>query len=151
MSTRRMPKPESDAGPLLGALFRHARREAIVAAESAVAKAGFHGVREAHFAITQRLWDLPRGARLTDLADYSGVTKQSMSALVDDLEAAGYLERVADPDDGRARVVRFTARGRKLAVVLRGAVRNVEADWAQRVGTARLETLRATMKLLTGK
>src|ERR1700730_13286920 len=52
------------------------------------------------------------GTRVTDLAERLGVTKQAVSQLVDDLEAMAVLERVIDPDDARARRVRFTSRGR---------------------------------------
>lgn len=44
------------------------------------------------------------GSRLTDLAAQAQVTKQTASTLADQLVRAGYLERVPDPTDGRARL-----------------------------------------------
>jgi hypothetical protein len=38
-----------------------------------------------------------------------------MGALFDSLEDAGYVERVEDPDDGRASRIRLTARGQRFA------------------------------------
>src|SRR2546430_13380949 len=42
------------------------------------------------------------GMRLTDLARFAGMTKQSVGEMVDDLVERGYVERVPDPEDGRA-------------------------------------------------
>ena len=52
----------------------------------------------------------PEGTRLSVLAERAQVAKQTATALVDKLERAGYVERVPDPTDGRARLVRLTAR-----------------------------------------
>ncbi|MGF0317793.1 MarR family winged helix-turn-helix transcriptional regulator [Nocardia fluminea] len=57
----------------------------------------------------------PGGTRLTDLAAQAQVTKQTASTLADHLVRAGYLERVADPTDGRARLLRLTPTGRTAA------------------------------------
>ena len=51
------------------------------------------------------------GTRLTALAESAGMSKQAMGQLVDDLERLGYVERVPDPADGRAKIVRLTRRG----------------------------------------
>lgn len=51
------------------------------------------------------------GIRLTDLADRAGITKQAMSELVIDLVRLGYLQRTADPRDGRAKLISFTDKG----------------------------------------
>jgi DNA-binding MarR family transcriptional regulator len=91
---------------------------------------------------------MPEGARLTQLARASRITKQSMSALVDDLEGWGYVERVADPDDARAIRVRLTAQGRSYAQAARAFARNVETDWAKRIGARRVAELRKTLEML---
>lgn len=51
------------------------------------------------------------GLRLSELADRLGITKQSVSQLVDDLEAEGYVARTPDPTDGRAKLVVFGPHG----------------------------------------
>lgn len=53
------------------------------------------------------------GTRLSDLAERLGISKQATGQLVDDLEALGALERIADPSDGRAKLIRFTALGQE--------------------------------------
>ena len=82
------------------------------------------------------------------LARAARITKQSMSALVDHLEKAGYVERVEDPHDARASLVRLTSRGRAFGRAVRTFVHGVEADWAERVGARRMEELRAALELL---
>ena len=55
---------------------------------------------------------------------------QAMGELVDYLEARGYVERLPDPSDGRAKLVRLTERG-WLAYRLAGrSVTELEATWA---------------------
>jgi DNA-binding MarR family transcriptional regulator len=53
------------------------------------------------------------GSRLADLAEQASITKQSAGFLVDQLERAGYVERIPDPSDARARLVRIAERGRR--------------------------------------
>ena len=52
------------------------------------------------------------GSRLTDLATATGITKQAVNQLVNDLEAMGFIERLADPEDGRAKLITFSQEGR---------------------------------------
>jgi hypothetical protein len=54
----------------------------------------------------------PDGTRLTVLADRARMSHQAMGEMVDELTRHGFLERVPDPADGRARLIRPTARGR---------------------------------------
>ena len=70
--------------------------------------------------------DRRSGTRLTELARRAGVTKQAMMVVVDELEVRGFVRRTPDPDDGRAKVVRLTARGRTLGAECRRAVAAVE-------------------------
>ena len=46
------------------------------------------------------------------LAERAGMSKQAMNQLLRSLEALGYIVRSDAPDEGRARIVRFTKRGR---------------------------------------
>lgn len=69
----------------------------------------FAFIREAHINLMPHL-DL-EGTRLTELAARMEVTKQAVGPVVDELVSWGYLERVPDPSDGRARLVRFTPTG----------------------------------------
>lgn len=113
-----------------------------------LAASDFKGLQPAHSAVIQPLWKRPEGERVTTLARASRITKQSMSALVSDLEAGGYVERIADPEDARANRVRLTAKGRSCAHAVRAFAREVETEWAAVVGVRRIEDLRATLELL---
>jgi len=135
-------------GPLLGSLLRLASQLMTERLAAWIAASGFEGMQPAHSAAIQPLWENPGGARVTTLARASRITKQSMSALVSELEAAGYVERVADPDDARAIRVRLTARGRAYGRAVRAFSRAIEAEWAERIGKQKIADLRATLELL---
>jgi DNA-binding MarR family transcriptional regulator len=139
---------ETGHSPQLGALIRLAAQ--VMSEELArwIADSGYEGIQPAHSAVIQPLWAAPEGARITDLAQISRITKQSMSALVADLEEGGYVERVADPDDARAQRVRLTARGRAYGRAVRAFATRLEAAWAARVGEQRIAQLRVTLELL---
>lgn len=138
----------SHPGPRLAALLRVASQAMTERLAGWIAASGFEGVQPAHSAVMQPLWEKPEGLRITALAHASRITKQSMSALVTDLEGAGYVERVPDPDDARAVRIRLTVRGRSYGRAVRAFARSVEAEWAAQVGAQRLEELHATLELL---
>jgi DNA-binding MarR family transcriptional regulator len=92
--------------------------------------AGYEGLSAAHQVVFENL-DRD-GTRLTELAARAGMTHQSMSELVSVLEQRGYLERRADPGDGRARLVCLTAPGRRMARRALQEMAAIEAEWRQR-------------------
>lgn len=141
-SRRRGP---SGTAPLLGALLRLAHQAMSQELARWLSESGYADLQPAHSAAIQALWREPGGARLTTLAQTARMTKQSMGALVDHLSRAGYVERVEDPEDRRASLVRLTARGRAYTKAVRAFVRRVEAEWARRVGERRLEELKETL------
>ncbi len=78
------------------------------------------------------------GIRLTDLAERLGVTKQATAQLVDELVELGMFEKVPDPTDGRAKLIRFSERG---GFGLREGMRQLgalEEEFADDVGPDRL-------------
>jgi DNA-binding MarR family transcriptional regulator len=91
----------------------------------------------------------PGGVRLTDLAAGMRITKQSMAATIDQLEEKGYVERIADPEDGRAKLVFLTARGLELVRVFRKFVREIESDFAARLGAERFNHMKQALIDLT--
>jgi DNA-binding MarR family transcriptional regulator len=108
-----------------------------------LAAAGFDDVTPAQARVFQRI--APEGSRLTDLAAQAGITKQSAGFLVDQLEHAGYVERVPDPADGRARLVRVAERGVRSVEASRGIVAQVEAEWTAHLGARRMAQLRSIL------
>jgi DNA-binding MarR family transcriptional regulator len=104
-------------------------------------------IRSAHTRLFPHI-DL-EGTRLTVLARRAGISKQAAGQLVDDLVAMGALERVPDPDDGRAKRIRFGRRDGELGLFqglrvlgeLEGELRTSlgDADWeALHTGLRRL-------------
>jgi DNA-binding MarR family transcriptional regulator len=88
------------------------------------------------------------GTRLTELAEQAQITKQSAGFLVDQLERAGYVERVPDPADARARLVRFTERGREVVRLARKVERQVLREWRRHLGPDRFAALQDALTSL---
>jgi DNA-binding MarR family transcriptional regulator len=89
-------------------------------------------ISAAHIHITRHL-DL-QGARLTDLAQNAGMSKQAMGDLVDQCEAWGLVRREPDPRDARARLVQFTPTGLLWLQAFREAVAQAEKEFRDEVG-----------------
>jgi DNA-binding MarR family transcriptional regulator len=84
------------------------------------------------------------GSRLTQIAAKAGMTKQAVGEVVADLERLGYLERVPDPDDGRAKIIRLTARGWEAQAAALRIFAEVERRWSEVVGDDSIAALRET-------
>jgi len=110
----------------------------------AVVAAGITDITLAQARVAARIG--PEGSRVSDLAEQARITKQSAAFLVEQLESAGYVERVPDPSDGRARLVRLTARARPVAEAADAEVQRVLTEWADHVGEQRLHQLHETLR-----
>jgi DNA-binding MarR family transcriptional regulator len=128
----------------LGILLFVANRELERRAHDAVTAAGFTDITVAQARVAARIG--PNGSRVSDLAEQARVTKQSAAFLVDQLEAAGYVERAPDPTDRRARLIRLTTRARRVAEVADAEVEQVLAEWADHVGEKRLRQMHDTLR-----
>jgi DNA-binding MarR family transcriptional regulator len=120
--------PRRERRVTLIALFRHTAQRMVAELVEALHDAGYTDISATHQAVFENLD--PDGTRLTVLAARAGITHQSMGELVQELERRGYLERVADPTDGRARIVRLTRRGRQVVRVAVETIAQIEARWA---------------------
>lgn len=103
----------------------------------------FGDLRLAHSPVLQHVSD--DGSRLTEMAERAQLTKSTMNYLVNDLEAMGYVERVPDPADGRAKLVRPTEKGRRAVVEARNVIAEIERDWADLLGREKLDELAALL------
>jgi len=126
-----------------GLLMYIAHREAEDRIFAALAGAGFADVTRAQGRLLAGI-DLD-GTRLVVLADRARIPKQTALALVNGLESSGYVERVPDPTDGRARLVRLTARGRSVLPVAAAEEARIEAAWTARLGKRRMAALRSAL------
>jgi DNA-binding MarR family transcriptional regulator len=138
----------ADVGPTLGTMFRLIHSAMLQEYSRWLASTEYDDFKPAYAAIMQPLWAAKQGERLTTLAAIASITKQSAGALVDALLAGGYVERVPDPEDGRAMRIRLAARGRRYGRDVRRFSREFEARIAGKVGARRLKQLRADLDLL---
>lgn len=88
------------------------------------------------------------GTRLTDVAERAGLRKQSVSQLVDELVAAGYVVRRPDPIDKRASLISFTKKGRQFLGHAAGVKRDIEDGLERTLGTASYQELRRLLEAL---
>lgn len=139
---------DHDDGRRIGELLRVPGQAVMRHIAGALARAGYADLRPAHMPIFIYLDHPPAGTRVTDLADRAQVTKQSMGELVTYLEERGYVERMPDPTDRRAKLVRFTDRGWAVHETAPRIALDLEADWAARIGQQRFDQLRAILKEL---
>jgi DNA-binding transcriptional ArsR family regulator len=92
------------------------------------------------------------GTRQTELARRLGVSKQAVGQLVDELVEMGALERIRDPTDGRARLVRFVHGPDGTHGLLHGlaVLGQVEAVLRDELGPERWARLHGDLTALLG-
>src|SRR5262245_12620831 len=91
------------------------------------------------------------GTSVSELARRAQITKQSMAELVAHLERHGYVERVPDPSDRRARLVRATSRGQEVYAIAREVIAELEREWTERLGATKMRQLRELLEELNEK
>jgi DNA-binding MarR family transcriptional regulator len=94
--------------------------------------AGFEELSLAHMAVLR--YPSPDGVRPSVLAERAGMSKQAMNRLLGSLEDSGYLVRSDSPDEGRARVVRFTKRGHGAYAKAVEVLHDIEREWRTELG-----------------
>jgi DNA-binding MarR family transcriptional regulator len=110
---------------------------------SRLTELGFGELRPAHGCVFGNIDD--RGSRLTDLAERSGFTKQSVGEAVADLELLGFVERVRDPADGRAKIIQLTAHGREALTASEEIFSDIERRFSGEIGRERYAQFRQTL------
>ncbi len=129
--------------PLIGALLRF-RWEAVQRHMLEQLHAhGFDDLDAAHMNVFQ--YPGPQGARPSELATRLRVSKQALNYLLRELERRGYVERLPHPEDRRSKRIALTDRGTAAVAVIREAVAEVEAAWAERLGPDRFAELRSLL------
>jgi DNA-binding MarR family transcriptional regulator len=130
----------------LGLLLREPYRIASEELHDRIAERGHPEIRPPHGRVFEFLDD--EGTQVSELARRAQITKQSMAELVAHLERHGYVERVPDPDDRRAKLVRATDRGRGVYAVAREFVAEIEREWTARLGKDKMRQLRELLEEL---
>src|SRR4030095_3795632 len=104
------PSPVAPSEMLIGALVRVPAQAIHRRIINDLNAAGFDDLRVPHMAVLQ--YPGPDGGRPGMLAQRAGMRNTSINQLLRSLEALGYVARSDHPDEGRARMVRLTKRGR---------------------------------------
>src|SRR5580698_8460906 len=89
------------------------------------------------------------GIRVTALAERTQMTAQALGTIVDVLVLTGYLERVRDPHDRRAKLLRPTEAGRRVHAIARGKLAVLEDRWRHELGDRQWRELRSTLAFLS--
>jgi len=121
------------------AIMRSARLLRDVAVARKQKQAATPQPRAAHAALYAHI--AVEGTRPTVLADKLGITPQAVAQLVGELSAMGLVERVPDPTDGRAKLVRFTAKGRQDILDGFAVFESVEAELRRELGAKSFDRL----------
>ena len=154
MSARALHRPRektsTDDGqpPFVGALLRQCWRKVRDRIQEAIQAAGFEDLQEAHLAVFT--YPLPDGVRPSDLARRMAMSPQATNYLIAQVEALGYLERRA-PEGSDRRLVYLTERGWRVAETIFVCLRELEAEWADKVGQARFADFMDVLRRLAAE
>ena len=88
------------------------------------------------------------GTTITSLAARMGTSRQAVSQLARAIEAAGFVERVPNPTDGRSILVRHTEAGRRILLDALDVMTEIEADYGRRAGEAEIVELKRLLTTL---
>lgn len=129
-------KKRASVGQLLFKAARLFNEEAV----ARVAARAHPGLRTSHTLLFPHL-DRDKGIRGTELAERLGISKQAVSKLLKDLESDGLVERVRDPEDARAQLVRLTDSGLRGMLDGLDELKKLEAELAGEIGILRMADL----------
>ncbi len=122
---------------MLGAQLRLASEAVHEAIYARLLDAGHPALRPAHFALL--VFPGPHHTRPVDLAARVGLSKQALNPLLNELEQMGYLQRVPDDRDRRARILQLTARGMALMATLSAILDDLQQRLIDRVGAPHID------------
>lgn len=132
----------------VGRLLLRAHRAFSARAAEMFHERGYRGITLRHIDLLPHLD--ANGTRSTVLAQRAGMTKQGMGKLVAELEAQGLVERVPDPVDGRAQLVRFTESGLAFLQVGIDVVQALEAEYRAILGDEGMHALKTMLLEVIG-
>jgi DNA-binding MarR family transcriptional regulator len=107
---------------------------------------GFAGIRLVHIALNRNVDE--NGTRISEIARRAGMTKQATGQLVAEFVELGYIRLIPDPDDGRAKVARYTAKGKRLLVAIVASIEQTEDAVSEKIGPTQLAALKAALGIL---
>ena len=130
----------------IGRLFARVSRAYSDLAFEKLTRYGYEALTPVHTALISNL-DI-EGTRITTIAERAGVTKQAIGQLANDLEKQGYIERIPDPEDGRASLLKFTQKGWQFLLDAHEIKKEIEAEYKSILGAEHMAHLRETLEIL---
>jgi DNA-binding MarR family transcriptional regulator len=137
---------DADWKPTVPALVNMVAAAGAPHLRAAFAAAGLDGIRPAQAVVLVPL--AIGGLHASDLADRLRVSRQAVAQAVTALERHGYVTRLPDPVDARARIIELTPRGQQALRVMRSNALDLEKRWRQVLGEQRLGEFRETLLTL---
>jgi len=113
------------------------------------AQHGFDDLRPRHGAVLAYLDD--EGIRLVELARIAGRNKQTIAAILDELEKLGYVYRATDPADRRAKLIMPTQRGLEVMQLSDEILADIEAHYAEQLGQRRYAQFKRALRSMTSQ
>jgi DNA-binding MarR family transcriptional regulator len=107
---------------------------------------GFTGIRLVHIALIRNVDE--HGTRITDIARRAGMTKQATGQLVAEFVELGYIRLASDPADGRVKIARYTAKGKRLLLAIVDSIKQTEDAAAGTIGPKQLVLLKRILGVL---
>jgi DNA-binding MarR family transcriptional regulator len=141
------PEPDETPGWELPVLLFAGFRTLIDELHRELATLGHPEMRPAHGFVMQAIG--LDGTTSTELGRRLGVSKQAAGKTVDRLTEIGYVERWADPADGRRKLVRLTPRGIEALMLSARIFDDLHRDWARQLGQERLRALEGDLRTMT--
>jgi DNA-binding MarR family transcriptional regulator len=135
---------------MLGVLLRQPLQALAVEVNSLMVADGYADLRPAHSAVFMGL-GTEEAARISELAERAGMTKQSMGALVGYLEQRGYVSVTPDPQDGRAKIVRRSKKARDSEGHARRNVARVQERWRRMLDPGEFDELVRLLRRLNDR
>ncbi|HYP78109.1 MAG TPA: MarR family transcriptional regulator [Polyangiaceae bacterium] len=88
------------------------------------------------------------GVRITELARRLDISKQAISQTIAELESMDVVETIPDPSDGRARLARFTDKGKQAIMQGLGVLRGIETEMERSIGKPKFDALHEALLAL---
>jgi DNA-binding MarR family transcriptional regulator len=139
-------KNPNRTAPYVAALLRLTYQVARERQLEVQVRRGFSDLNQALLSVL--VYPPPDGVRPSDLAERTNMTKQAINYLVGQLERLGYMERKAV--NGRRRLIYLTKRGWDVFDTQWTAMRQLEEEWAKRVGKKRFDDFLSVLRELSG-
>ncbi|MFG1296173.1 MarR family winged helix-turn-helix transcriptional regulator [Xanthobacter variabilis] len=124
-SARREPSPEDERFEVANRLFFRLYQCSNLLHKNGTRHMGDFGATTQQWAVLGALARplvRAKGMSVKDLIEFLLLSRQNLTAVLDRLEARAWVERVKDPDDGRARLIRLTEEGNRTWEAMHGPI-----------------------------